>query len=156
MAACICRVPIDLDQVLRSVQSTAAGAVVLFTGTTREWTDGRRTVALEYDCYDEMAEPMLRELEATAQARWALTATSVVHRVGRVDPGEISVAIAVAAPHRREAFAAAQWLIDTIKAQVPIWKQEVWADGGRTWVHPGMPETGGPADDPPPAGEVSP
>lgn len=156
VAARISQLPIDVAEVVRCVQTPAAGAVVLFTGTTRAWTDGRRTVALHYDCYGEMAEPMLRELEAEARRRWALVEACMVHRIGRVDPGEVSVAIAVSAVHRREAFAAAQWLIDTVKQQVPIWKQEVGADGSRPWIHPGMPPERGRGGEPPPVEERDP
>jgi molybdopterin synthase catalytic subunit len=156
VAVRISQLPIDVAEVVGCAHSRAAGAVVLFTGTTREWTDGRRTVALDYDCYAEMAEPMLRELEAEAQRRWALVNACIVHRIGHVDPGEISVAIAVSAVHRQEAFAAAQWLIDTIKQQVPIWKQETWADGTSEWIHPGMRPDGTPVSHPPAAREIGP
>ncbi|MCU0959055.1 MAG: molybdenum cofactor biosynthesis protein MoaE [Pirellulaceae bacterium] len=154
MAVRISQLPIDVAEVVGQAQSRAAGAVVLFAGTTREWTDGRRTVALDYDCYGEMAEPLLRELEAEARRRWTLVDTCIVHRIGRVDLGEVSVAIAVSAVHRQDAFAAAQWLIDTIKQQVPIWKRETWADGTRQWVHPGMPSDHGQAGDSHPARRI--
>jgi molybdopterin synthase catalytic subunit len=130
--------PIDVDGVLRAVQSSAAGAVVLFLGSVREMTDGRRTTALEYDCYPAMAEKSLAELRGEAIARWTLVECAVVHRLGRLEIGETSVAIAVAAPHRAAAFEAGQWLIDRIKEVVPVWKKELWADGTSEWVHPGL------------------
>jgi molybdopterin synthase catalytic subunit len=83
-----------------------------------------------------MAERRLGELEAEARRRWPVLECSIVHRVGRVPPSEASVAIVVSTPHRADAFAAGQWLIDTLKEDVPIWKREEWADGGTEWVHP--------------------
>ncbi|HZN35464.1 MAG TPA: molybdenum cofactor biosynthesis protein MoaE [Pirellulaceae bacterium] len=130
--------PIDPAAVLAQVASREAGAVVLFLGTTREFTGGRRTVSLDYECYPEMAERKLAELEAEARRRWPLTGCMVVHRLGHLELGEASIAIAVSSPHRRVAFEAGQWLIDTIKQVVPIWKQEHWADGTSEWVHPGI------------------
>lgn len=130
--------PIDTAAVLAQVASHDAGAVVLFLGTTREFTHGRRTTSLDYECYPEMAEKKLTELEAEAKSRWPLTGCSIVHRLGHLELGEASIAIAVSSPHRGVAFEAGQWLIDTIKQVVPIWKQENWADGTSEWVHPGM------------------
>lgn len=130
--------PIDPTAILAQVASHDAGAVVLFLGTTREFTHGRRTASLDYECYPEMAEKKLAELEAEARRRWPLTGCSIVHRLGHLELGEASIAIAVSTPHRHDAFAAGQWLIDTIKQDVPIWKQENWADGTSEWVHPGM------------------
>jgi molybdopterin synthase catalytic subunit len=130
--------PIDPADVLAQVASHDAGAVVLFLGTTREFTRGRRTASLDYECYPEMAESKLAELEAEARSRWPLTGCSIVHRLGHLALGEASIAIAVSSPHRHDAFAAGQWLIDTIKEVVPIWKQENWADGTSEWVHPGI------------------
>jgi len=128
--------PIDVAAVLDRVQSPAAGAVVLFLGTTREITAGRRTQSLEYECYPEMARKKLAELEAEARRRWPVTACAIVHRLGHLELGEASVAVAVSTPHREDAFTAAKWLIDTIKEEVPIWKCENWADGTTEWVHP--------------------
>jgi molybdopterin synthase catalytic subunit len=128
--------PIDVAAVLDRVQSPAAGAVVLFLGTTREVTAGRRTQSLEFECYPEMARKKLAELEVEARRRWPVTACAIVHRLGHLELGEASVAVAVSTPHREDAFAAAKWLIDTIKEEVPIWKCENWADGTTEWVHP--------------------
>ncbi len=130
---------IDSAQVLRRVESSRAGAVVLFLGTVREITHGRRTASLDYECYPEMAEKKLAELEAEARQRWPIVECALVHRLGRLELGESSVAVAVSTPHRRDAFEAGQWLIDTLKEVVPIWKCENWADGTTEWVHPGMP-----------------
>jgi len=128
--------PIDAAAVLDSVASPAAGAVVLFLGTVREMTDGQQTVSLEYESYAEMAEKKLAELATEARAKWPLTGHAIVHRLGTLPVGETSVAVAVSAPHRREAFEAGRWLIDRIKQVVPIWKKENYADGTGDWVHP--------------------
>ncbi|HZZ28966.1 MAG TPA: molybdenum cofactor biosynthesis protein MoaE [Pirellulales bacterium] len=127
---------IDTSALLDRVQSPAAGAVVLFLGTAREMTGGRRTASLDYECYPEMAESKLAELEAEARRRWPITECCVIHRLGHLQPGEASVAVAISTPHRSDAFAAARWLIDTIKTEVPIWKRENWSDGTAEWVHP--------------------
>jgi molybdopterin synthase catalytic subunit len=127
---------IDLARVIDSVQSAAAGAVVLFLGTTRDMTGGRETESLDYQCYPEMASRKLGELEAEARRRWPIVECCLVHRLGHLLPGEVSVAVAVSTPHRDEAFAAGRWLIDTIKTEVPIWKCENWTDGVKDWVHP--------------------
>lgn len=127
---------IDTNDLLRRAQSAAAGAVLLFLGCTRQHTAGRETTELTYDAYDEMAEKELAALEAQARERWGLVECLIVHRLGLVPLGEASVAIVVASPHRRAAFEAGEWLIDTLKVRVPIWKQEHWADGTTEWVHP--------------------
>lgn len=130
--------PIDTAAILAQVASHDAGAVLLFLGTTREFTRGRRTESLDYECYPEMAAKKLTDLEAEARRRWPLTGCAIIHRLGHLNLGEASIAIAVSSPHRGVAFEAGQWLIDTIKQVVPIWKQENWADGTSEWVHPGL------------------
>lgn len=132
------RDPIDVAQLLAHVHSTQAGAVVLFLGTVRELTGERRTLALDYDGYMPMAEATLADLERQARGRWPLLECALVHRLGHMELGETSVAIAVSSAHRQTAFEAGKWLIDTLKEVVPIWKQEHWADGTREWVHPGL------------------
>ena len=136
--------PIETAALLKRVSSASAGAVVLFLGTTRQYTNGRQTLCLEYECYGEMAKKKLAELEAEARRRWPIVQCAIVHRLGNLDLGEASVAIAVSTPHRREAFQAGQWLIDTIKKVVPIWKKEHWAEGASGWVHPGLEPSGSP------------
>lgn len=140
---------IDTAALLAGVTSPAAGAVVLFLGTVREFTDGEQTVALEYECYPEMAEKKLQELETEARRKWNLVEVTIVHRLGRLALAEASVAVAVSSAHRAEAFAAGKWLIDTLKEVVPIWKQENFADGRTEWVHPGL----APSNDSVPASE---
>lgn len=132
------REAIDESALIAHVRSAQAGAIVLFVGTTREFTAGRQTAALEYDGYEAMAAKKLAEIEAQARERWPLVECAIVHRLGHVPLAETSVAIAVSSPHRAVAFEAGKWLIDTLKEVVPIWKQEQYTDGTTEWVHPGM------------------
>ena len=130
--------PIDIAAMTEAARSPACGAVVLFLGTVREMTDGKRTLRLGYDAYPAMAEAKLAELEAEARARWPLHEVRLAHRLGLLELGDVSVAVAVSSPHRADAFDAGRWLIDRLKEVVPIWKQEHWADGTTEWVHPGV------------------
>lgn len=127
---------IDVTDLLGSVCCPDAGAVVLFLGTVRERTGSRVTNSLDYECYPEMAEKKLDELKTEARGRWPLQECSIVHRLGHLGVGEVSVAVAVSSGHRRVAFEAGQWLIDRIKEVVPIWKKENYVDGTSDWVHP--------------------
>ena len=133
--------PIDYQQLTESVRSHAAGAVVLFLGTVREMTAGRQTIALDYDAFPEMASEKLAELEAEVRSKWPVTDVAIIHRLGRLELGEISVATAISSPHRVDAFDAGKYLIDRLKVVVPIWKQENWSDGTTEWVHPGTGES---------------
>ena len=143
--------PIDHAAVTDRVRSNLAGAVCSFLGTVREMTGDRRTASLDYEAYPGMAEKKMAELEAEARRRWPILDAALVHRVGPLGLGEISVVVAVSCPHRHQAFDACRWLIDTLKEAVPIWKKEVWADGTEEWVHPGMtPPPAGPASGRPP------
>jgi len=128
--------PIDTTPMLTRAQSPQAGAILLFLGVTRQHTEDRETTELHYDAYQEMALKELAALETEARQRWDLVECQIVHRLGCVPLGEASVAIVTASPHRRAAFAAGEWLIDTLKQRVPIWKQEHWVDGTVEWVHP--------------------
>ena len=130
--------PIDTQQIVEQVRSFAAGAVVLFLGTAREFTDGRQTAQLAYEAYAEMAERELAKLIEQAADRWPIDRCRIVHRLGVIELREVCVAVALSTPHRQEAFAAAQWIMDELKRSVPIWKQEQWSDGTRDWVHPGV------------------
>jgi molybdopterin synthase catalytic subunit len=134
----ICSTPIDHAAVTERVRSHQAGAVCTFMGTVREMTAERRTVSLDYETYPEMALKKLAELEAEARSRWPIIELALVHRIGHLDLGEVSVVVAVSCPHRHQAFDACRWLIDTLKEVVPIWKRENWADGTEEWVHPGI------------------
>ena len=133
----IVRDPIDHDAVLRAVSSHQAGAVLLFLGTTRQFTGEKETTALDYDCYEEMALKQMTRLAEQAKEKWQLQGVAMMHRVGHPELGEASVAIAVSSAHREAAFDAGKWLIDTLKEVVPIWKKENWSDGTTEWVHHG-------------------
>ena len=129
--------PIDYYELTEAVRRPGCGAVVAFLGTVRDLTDGKVTVSLDYEAYPGMAEKKLAEIEADTRARWPVGEIVLVHRLGHLDVGEISVAVAVSCPHRAEAFAACRHAIDRLKELVPIWKKENWADGNTEWVHPG-------------------
>jgi len=125
------REPIDLAA-LQTV-SPRDGALCLFAGLVRNENAGRRVTHLEYEAYEEMALLVLAEIEAEARSRWPVTELRIVHRLGRLEIGEASVAVAVASPHRAEAFAASRFAIDTLKQKAPIWKKEFF-EGGAVWV----------------------
>ena len=128
---------IDYSSLVEAVRGSASGAVVLFLGTVREMSEGKRVSSLEYETYPTMAEKKLAEVVEQARGRWPLEDVRVVHRHGHLDLGEIAVAVVTASGHRAEAFESARWIMDTIKGVVPIWKKENWADGQADWVHPG-------------------
>lgn len=126
--------PIDASSLAAHVGRDDAGAVVVFLGTVRDHSEGRQgVVALEYEAYTGVVEEKIAEVVVEARGRWDLGAVAVVHRVGRLAVGEASVGVAVSAAHRPEAFAAARYLIDELKARAPIWKKEFW-DDGEEWV----------------------
>ncbi len=126
--------PIDAATVERAVFTDSNGGVVVFHGVVRDNSDGGRDVSyLEYEAYPEMAEQQMREIGAEIERRWGTTDVAMVHRIGRVEIGETSVVVAVGSPHRGEAFDACRYAIDTLKATVPIWKKEAFADG-EVWV----------------------
>ena len=133
---------IDHAALTERVRSNRAGAVCTFLGTVREMTGDRRTASLDYEAYPDMALKKIGEIEDEARRRWPVIELAIVHRVGHLDLGEVSVVVAVSCPHRNQAFDACRWLIDTLKEVVPIWKKEVWADGQEEWVHPGLPTQG--------------
>jgi molybdopterin synthase catalytic subunit len=125
------REPIELAA-LHAV-SARDGALCLFVGVVRNENGGRPVLRLEYEAYEEMALGLMTQIEAEVRARWPVTDVRMVHRLGPMAIGEASVAVAVASPHRAEAFAACRHAIDTLKAQVPIWKKEFYADGSE-WL----------------------
>lgn len=130
--------PLSVEAAYAFVADPAAGAIVVFTGTTREESEGRAVTALTYEAYAERAWRQLATLAADVAERWPATcAVWLEHRVGTLAVGEPAVVVAVSAAHRVEAFEAARHGIDTLKAEVAIWKQEHWADGGAHF--PGSP-----------------
>jgi molybdopterin synthase catalytic subunit len=124
--------PIDLASLLQDAR-TSDGALCLFVGVVRNENAGRAVVRLEYEAYEEMALGLMEEIAAETRRRFSVTEVRLVHRLGRLEIGEASVAVAVASPHRGEAFAACRHAIDTLKARVPIWKKEFYADGS-AWL----------------------
>ena len=125
--------PLDVAAVLREAEHEDAGGVASFVGTVRRRSRGRDVLHLEYEAFEEMAEPMLERLAADLTARHGLCAVAIHHRVGRVEVGEPSVAIAVSAPHRASALEACREAIDRLKETIPLWKKEVY-DGGEEWI----------------------
>ena len=109
-----------------------------FEGVTRNNTKGRSTRYLEYECYELMAMQMMAKVGREIAAASPITNIGMIHRLGRLEIGEASVAVAVSTAHRQAAFEAGQWLIDTLKQVVPIWKKENWQGGESQWVHPGL------------------
>ena len=133
----VCRVvrePIDAAALLAGATSPSDGAALLFLGVVRNENDGRGVASLEYEAYAEMAERKMREIAAEARERWSVGEIGVVHRVGRLEVGEASVAIVVAAPHRGEAYEASRYVIEELKRRVPVWKREGYVEGDTHWV----------------------
>ena len=124
---------ISPDVLFDRVRYDEDGAVVTFVGVVRNNSMGKRTCYLEYEAYEEMAKGKLREIGEEIRGQWGIERVGIMHRVGRLEIGEISVVISVASPHRAEAFEACRYAIDRIKEVVPIWKREVWEDGER-WI----------------------
>ena len=127
---------IELGDVIRAVEAGDAGAIVHFLGVVRNNTEGREVSYLEYEAYPPMAEKKMAEIAQEIQEKWGLDRIAMIHRVGRLEIGEVSVAVAVASPHRKEAFEACHYAMNRLKQVVPIWKREVWADGEEEWVKP--------------------
>ena len=109
------------------------GAVVTFAGTVRNNSDGRQTARLEYEAYAEMAEKKMEEVGKEIRGKWGIEDVAMIHRVGALDIGDISILISVAAPHRKDTFEACSYAIDRVKQVVPVWKKEIWEDGDTEW-----------------------
>jgi molybdopterin synthase catalytic subunit len=127
------REPIPTAELLAAAKEESDGAVVVFDGIVRDNTHGRRTLYLDYEAYEEMAEREMAALATQALELFPIRAATIVHRLGRLEIGETSVLILVSSAHRPAAFDACRWLIDTLKKTVPIWKKETFADGA-VWV----------------------
>jgi molybdopterin synthase catalytic subunit len=132
--------PLPLDRLMSWPIRPGCGALVVFAGTVRDHAEGRPgVVSLEYEAYERAAVPHMKEIAGEVRQRWPGSGrVALVHRTGLLAPGDVSVVVAVSAPHRPEAFAAARHAIDALKARVPIWKREKWA-GGEAWgldAHP--------------------
>ena len=131
------REAIDYHALTEQVRRDECGAVVTFLGTVRDLTGERMTVALDYEAYPAMAEKKMAEIEQETRAHWPVGDMALVHRLGHLGVGDVSVAVAVSCPHRAQAFDACRYAIDRLKELVPIWKKENWTDGTTEWVHPG-------------------
>ena len=134
------------DALYHAVLSDSDGAVTTFAGVVRDNTNGRGTSYLIYDAYKEMAQKKMREIGDEIKDRWDVDRVGMLHRIGRLEIGEISVLIAVSSPHRKASLEACHYAIDRLKQTVPIWKKEVWTDGGEAWIEgdpsaPGMAST---------------
>jgi len=125
--------PIDVKAVIQSVAVPEAGAIGIFIGTTRDHSDGKRVLRMEYDAYVPMAEKMMAQIENEIRSRWDIHKASMVHMVGKLEIGVPSVVIAVSSSHRTEAFEASRYAIERLKSIVPIWKKEFFEDG-EVWV----------------------
>lgn len=125
--------PLDIGKISRRIIPPECGATVTLDGYVRQFTKGRETLYLVYEAYEPMALKEMEKLVTAAREQFEISHISIVHRLGRLEIGETSVAISVAAPHRKAAFAACEWLIRELKRTVPIWKKEVYADG-EEWV----------------------
>lgn len=128
--------PIDPAAVMDEARSTQFGAVSMFIGTVRDTNEGRRVSSIDYSAYVPMAEAELNRIIAEAIEKFGVGAVVVEHRIGALELGDVSVAIAVAHQHRGPALAATSFVIEQIKAQVPIWKLEHYSDGAAGWVDP--------------------
>jgi len=124
---------LDPEKITQAVRKDTNGGVVTFLGVTRLFNDGRKVQYLEYEAYRPMADRKLEEIIQEIKKKWGIEDVAIAHRLGRLKIGEISLVVAVGSPHRKEAFEAAQYVVDRIKEMVPIWKKEVF-EGGEVWI----------------------
>jgi molybdopterin synthase catalytic subunit len=141
-AATITARPISAAGLAEALAGPGQGAVVCFEGRVRDRNEGRTVRSLHYEAYEAMAVEVLREIAAEAAERHGAGAVAVAHRTGDLGPGEVSVAVAVAAPHRDQAFATARHAIEEIKHRLPVWKRERYEDGTERWLDGTPPEAG--------------
>lgn len=125
--------PLSIETVLSAVKDPEAGGNVLFIGSVRSQTEGKTVTTLEYEAYQEMAIKQFEYIEQEIKDKWEIKHITVIHRLGKLCVGEISIIIAVSAPHRDDAFQACRYAIEGIKKDVPIWKKEYLEDGA-VWV----------------------
>ncbi len=130
---------ISVDKILWQVEDQSTGAVSIFMGRVRNRANGREVKEMDYEAYAEMVIKQMGEIEREAKNRWPVKKIVIVHRTGRLQLGELSVVIAVACPHRKEAFEACRFAIDKLKDTVPIWKKEYFVDG-ESWVEGSAPK----------------
>lgn len=130
------REPIDLNRVSTFCSMDRVGAVSLFVGITRRFTGNIETLCLEYEAYESMATMKMLELTTRVAQQWQIERVAFVHRLGRVAIGETSMVVAVGSAHRANAIEACYWIVERVKAEVPIWKKEHYAEGDPKWIHP--------------------
>lgn len=135
--------PIDLGALVAAVTHAGAGAVASFVGAVRDTNEGAAVTGIEYEAYAPMADRELRTILAECAERWPGVRAAARHRVGYLAVGEVSVAVAVASPHRGPAFDACRYVVEQLKRRVPVWKREHYADGRRAWVDGRVPAEGG-------------
>jgi molybdopterin synthase catalytic subunit len=133
----ITQVPIDTQEVIAAVQADGAGAINVFIGTVRNQTQAKPVVQLDFEAFDSMALKKMQQIADQAASRWPIQKVAIVHRKGSLQIGDAAVVIAVSTPHRKASFEACEFIIDTLKEVVPIWKKEIFEDGA-VWVaaHP--------------------
>ena len=124
---------LNIGEIARRIVPANCGAIVTLDGFVRQWTKGKETLYLEYEAYEPMALKEMEKLIKQAHEQFEIETVGIVHRLGRMEIGETSVVISVAAPHRRAAFEACEWLIKELKRTVPIWKKEYYV-GGEVWI----------------------
>jgi molybdopterin synthase catalytic subunit len=125
---------LSVDEALAHVADPAAGGTCVFVGTVRDHSDAGAVTGLSYEAWDELAVARFRELADEVAERWPIRRIALVHRTGELAVGEVSVIVAVSAPHRAEAFEACRHAIERLKRDVPIWKKEGLVDGDAHWV----------------------
>lgn len=129
--------PIDRNKIIQAAEAQEAGALNVFIGTVRSKTSEKKVIRLDYECYEPMAKSEIEKIIAKANSRWPILKVAISHRIGTLKIGEEAVVLAVATPHRKESFEACQFIIDSLKQTVPIWKKEIF-EGGEEWIsaHP--------------------
>jgi len=125
--------PIDVNKLLNDVSDQSSGACIVFTGTVRDHNKQDKVSKLHYEAYQEMAEKILQGIENEIHAKWKINKFIAIHRTGTLKVGEVSVAVAVSSEHRKEAFEACKFGIDSIKEKAPIWKKE-FTESGAEWL----------------------
>jgi len=125
--------PIEAQKVIDTVANLRSGAINVFIGTVRDSSSKKNVLWLEYEAYETMAIAEIQRIIDAALLQWPIMGWVVSHRVGILKPGEVAVVIAISSPHRKESFSACQFIIDEVKAKVPIWKKEVF-EGGEEWI----------------------
>ncbi|HJV44906.1 MAG TPA: molybdenum cofactor biosynthesis protein MoaE [Bacillota bacterium] len=150
----IVRDKIEIDPLIEYVTDRNAGAICTFIGTVREMTKGKKTLYLEYQAYEEMAEKMLRQIGEEIESQYPGALVAIVHRIGHLEISDVAVAIAVSTPHRAASFEASRYAIERIKEIVPIWKKENWEDG-ENWIGDQLEKVAYPSGSPKLEGEES-